>query len=150
MTDIPSTNYGGTAASPVTEAPAKGVPGKDYDPYDTGSERAEGFFVGVLFGKILSIIGAKFGIPTLDDPSGFMSTYREWHISLAGVWAGLRAGTFADIPDCPPLWMDELQYYRGAAAFANVIKCQWPTVSIALAAFAAKYLGVFQSLGISL
>ena len=107
----------------------KGTPGHDYDPYDTPGERAEGFFVGILFGKALGFIGRKLGIATLDDPSGFMSTYREWHISLAGAWAGLRAGTFADIPECPPLWQDEIQYYRGFAAAFNVLKCQWPTVA---------------------
>jgi hypothetical protein len=135
---------------PTITATTKGIIGYDYDPYDDGSERAEGFFVGVLFGKILSTIGSKFGIPTLDDPSGFLSTYREWHIACAGAWAGLRAGTFADIPECPPLWQDEIQYYRGFAAGFNVLKCQWPTVSVFLAAGAAKYFGIFQTLGISI
>jgi hypothetical protein len=109
-------------------------PGYTEDPYNTSGERAEGFFVGTLFGKVLGWLGKRIGIPTLDDPSGFMSTYREWHISLAGVWAGLRAGTFADIPECPPLWQDEIQYYRGFAAFANVVKCQWPTVVVVITA----------------
>ncbi len=102
-------------------------PGYTEDPYNTPGEKVEGFFVGKLVGSTLGWIGRHVGIPTLDDPSGFLSTYREWHISMAGVWAGLRAGTFADIPECPPLWQDELQYYRGFAAFANVVKCQWPT-----------------------
>lgn len=120
----------------------KGRPGYDYDPYDAPGEKAEGFFVGVLFGKVLGFIGRKIGIETLDDPSGFLSTYREWHISLAGAWAGLRAGTFADIPDCPPMWIDEIQYYRGFAAFFNVLKCQWPTVAVVLAGLGAKVSGI--------
>ena len=53
---------------------------------------------------------------------GLLSTWRERHIAIAGVWAGLRAAQFADIPDCPPLWMDEVQYYRGAALISNVAK----------------------------
>ena len=55
-------------------------------------------------------------------PGGLLSTWRERHIAIAGVWAGLRAAQFADIPDCPPLWYDEIQYYRGAALISNVAK----------------------------
>ena len=53
---------------------------------------------------------------------GLFSTWRERHIAISGIWAGLKAAQFADIPDCPPLWSDEIQYYRGAAMISNVIK----------------------------
>lgn len=145
---IPSTTYGGAAPTPKP-APV-GRPGYDFDPYDTLGERAEGFFVGVLFGKLVGWVGRAVGFPTLSDPNGFLSTYREWHISLAGAWAGLRAGTFADIPECPPMWTDEIQYYRGFAAFANVIKCQWPTVAVVVGGIVAKHFGILQSFGVSL
>jgi hypothetical protein len=142
---IPVTQYGTPApqySPPVTVTAATGRPGYDFDPYDTPGERAEGFFIGKLFGGILAKIGKVLGIATLDDPCGFLSTYREWHISLAGAWAGLRAGTFADIPECPPLWTDEIQYYRGFAAAANVLKCQWPTVAVVLLGLGANAAGV--------
>ena len=118
-------------------------PGYTEDPYDTPGERAEGFFIGALIGKVVGWVGKKLGIATLDDETGFLSTYREWHISLAGAWAGLRAGTFADIPDCPPLWTDEIQYYRGFAAFFNVVKCQWPSIAAISALIGGKITGIF-------
>lgn len=85
------------------------------DPYDTPEERAEGCFVG----KIANMVLKAFG---LSDPEGFCSTYREWHIFLAGIWAGLKAAQFADIPECPPMWEDEQQYYKGGAIASNVAK----------------------------
>ena len=54
--------------------------------------------------------------------AGLFSTWRERHIAIQGVWAGLRAAQFADIPDTPPLWRDEDQYYKGAAIISNVAK----------------------------
>lgn len=53
---------------------------------------------------------------------GMFSTWRERHIAIQGIWAGLRAPQFAEIPDTPPLWRDEDQYYKGAALISNVIK----------------------------
>jgi hypothetical protein len=85
------------------------------DIYDSPGERAEGCFVGTIVAMILALFGLK-------DFNGFCSTYREWHIFLAGIWAGLRAAQFADIPECPDYWMDEMQYYRGGAILANVSK----------------------------
>lgn len=117
--------------SPIT-SPAERRPGHNYDPYDSPGERAEGFFVGILFGKLLGWLGKLLGIATLDDPSGFMSTYREWHISWRGAYDGFRSKTFGDVPECPPLWQDEAQYYEGFAMFFNVVKCQWPTVAAAI------------------
>lgn len=132
---IPSTTFGGNTQEPEQKpAVQTGRPGYDYDPYDSPGERAEGFFVGALFGKALSWIGPRIGIATLDDPSGFLSTYREWHISIQGLYAGFRAKTFGDVPECPPLWSDESQYFEGFAMFANVVKCQWPTVAVLIGA----------------
>lgn len=85
-------------------------PGYNYDPYDSPEERAE---CNDIISKALDRV---------TGPGGLLSTYRERHISIAGVWAGVRAAQFADIPDCPPLWMDEVQYYRGMALISNVIK----------------------------
>jgi hypothetical protein len=83
-------------------------PGTNYDPYkDEGGETDD----------VISQFFAKF-----TGPGGMFSTWRERHIAISGVWAGLRAPQFADIPECPPLWMDEAQYYRGAAMIANVVK----------------------------
>ena len=99
----------------VEEVSTKTGPGYDSDPYDTPGERAEGFFVGVLFSKFTG-------------PDGFCSTSREWHIMLAGITAGLKAGTLSAVPDCPPKWTDEKQYWDMPAMIANVFKCQWPAV----------------------
>lgn len=96
-------------------------PGYTEDPYDSPGERAEGMFVG----KIINMVLKPFG---LDDPAGFCSTYREWHILLAGIVAGLKAGTLEQVPDCPPLWKDEMQYFNTPAMVANVLKCQWPSL----------------------
>lgn len=83
-------------------------PGYNYDPYkDEGGECDD--FISKFFNKYT---GA----------GGLLSTWRERHIVIAGIWAGLRAPQFADIPECPPLWMDEVQYYRGAALISNVLK----------------------------
>lgn len=113
----------GTIATTEPQSPTPGIyitstgrPGYDYDPYDSPGERAEGMFIGRILGKFTG------------DPDGFCSTYREWHILLAGVSAGLKAGTLSQVPDCPPLWMDEMQYFNTPAMLANVLKCQWPGV----------------------
>jgi hypothetical protein len=83
-------------------------PGYNYDPY-----KDEGGEVDDFLSKILN----KY-----TGAGGLLSTWRERHIAISGIWAGLRAAQFADIPDCPPLWMDEVQYYRGAALISNVAK----------------------------
>jgi hypothetical protein len=90
--------------------------GYDYDPYDSPGEKVEGFFLGTIIGKLTG------------ETDGFISTYREWHIFLQGMYAGFRAPTFGAVPECPPLWGDESQYFNSAAMVCNVIKCQWPTV----------------------
>ena len=90
------------------QIPANPVPGVTFDPY-----KEEG-------GELDDAIAKFFAQWT--GAGGLFSTWRERHIAIAGVWAGLRAPQFADIPECPPLWMDEVQYYRGAAIISNVIK----------------------------
>ena len=110
------------------EIPTDPKPGYNFDPYKYENGEVE---------DGISLFFVKW-----TGPGGLFSTWRERHIAIAGAWAGLRAGTFADIPECPPLWMDEIQYYRGAAMVFNVIKCQWPTVAVVIAALAAKYFGV--------
>ena len=120
---IPSASPVATASSPVpgnyivvsaTSCGAGSVV-DDKDPYDSPGERAEGCFIGAIASGLLR----KFG---LIDVNGFCSTYREWHILQAGIWAGFRAGQLADIPECPEYWQDEAQYYHGGAMLANVAK----------------------------
>lgn len=110
--------------------PQTGRAGYDFDPYDDAGERAEGMFVGKLIGKFTG------------ETDGFCSTYREWHIFLAGISAGLKAGTLSAVPDCPPLWQDEAQYFNTPAMIANVVKCQWPTVALVLAGLGVKVSGL--------
>jgi hypothetical protein len=98
----------------ATLAPSK-------DPYDTPGERAEGFFVGKIIGKFTG------------ETDGFCSTYREWHILLAGIWAGMKAAQFADIPECPEYWADEAQYYHGGALVSNVAKIYGTSAGATLA-----------------
>lgn len=69
---------------------------------------------------------------------GLFSTWRERHIAIAGASAGFRAGTFSNVPDCPPLWQDEAQYFNGMAMVINVVKCQWPTILVVLGLLGAK------------
>ena len=122
---IPTVKYGGessppiqtdpVAASPATSQPqpAEGKlwrPGYEYDPYNSPGERAEGMFIGVLVGKFTG------------ETDGFCSTYREWHIFVQGLYAGFRAPQLGAVPECPPLWEDESQYFEGAAMIANVGK----------------------------
>lgn len=111
-------------------AKAAGVMGVDYDPYDAADERAEGFFLGKIFAKVTG------------ETDGFISTYREWHVMVQGAYAGFRAATLGAVPTCPPLWQDEAQYYEGAAMVTNVIKCQWPTIAIALGGLASHVAGL--------
>jgi hypothetical protein len=128
---IPTTQYGAFAtpspqySPPATVTAATGRPGYDYDPHDSPGERAEGFFVGKLIGKFTG------------ETDGFCSTSREWHIFLAGISAGLRAGTLEQVPECPPLWQDEMQYFNTPAMVANVVKCQWPGIVTVLGGIAA-------------
>jgi len=100
----------------IETAPSQTGPGYAEDPYDSPGERAEGFFIGNIISKFTG------------ESDGFCSTYREWHIFLAAVTTGLRAKTFENVPECPPLWKDERQYWDMPAMIANVIKCQWPGV----------------------
>lgn len=110
----------------IEEAPTQTGPGYTEDPYDFPGERAEGFFVGNVVGLI----------PILKD-SSFCSTAREWHIMLAGITAGLKAGILSDVPDCPPKWTDEKQYWDLPAMIANVVKCNVPGVVATITAVLA-------------
>ena len=108
-----------------------GREGYDYDPYDTPGEKVEGFFVGNLIGKFTG------------ETDGFLSTYREWHIFVRGAYAGFRGPTLGAVPECPPLWRDEAQYFEGSAMVTNVLKCQWPTVVAGIVAIGAgTYSGI--------
>lgn len=134
---IPTTQYGGAASTPAPEysppavsAVPAGRPGYDFDPYDSPGERAEGMFIGRMIGKVTG------------ESGGFCSTYREWHILLAGVSAGFRSPILGQVPECPPLWQDEAQYFNSAAMVANVIKCQAPTAALVLAGAVATGAGV--------
>jgi hypothetical protein len=102
----------------IEEVPTKTGPGYTEDPYDSPGERAEGMFVG------------RYIATFTGDPDGFLSTYREWHIFLAAVTTGIRTKTLENIPECPPKWVDEKQYSDTPAMVANIIKCQWPGVSM--------------------
>jgi hypothetical protein len=57
----------------------------------------------------------------ITGPGGLWSTWRERHITIEAVKAGLKAKVLENVPDCPPLWQDECQYW-GAAMAANVAK----------------------------
>jgi hypothetical protein len=88
--------------------PPNPKPGYNYDPYkDEGGECED--FISTFFEK-------------WTGKGGLFSTWRERHITIQGVWGGLRAAQFADIPETPPMWVDEDQYYKGAAIIANVAK----------------------------
>lgn len=104
-------------------------PGYTFDPYKDEGEAK--FFLGALIGRLTG------------DPDGFLSTYREWHIFVAAIVAGLKAGTLNEVPSCPPLWEDETQYWGPPAMFANVLKCQWPSFLAFTTVLIAKINGVF-------
>ena len=103
--------------------------GYTFDNY--ASEGDAPFFLGTWIAKITG------------NEGGFISNYREWHILLAALWAGARAKTLENVPDCPPLWVDEEQYWNTPAMLVNVIKCQWPSVSLFLGALGTKILGLW-------
>ena len=116
------------ASKPPTTA---GKMGYDFDPFDSPGEKVEGFFIGTMIGKFTG------------ETDGFLSTYREWHIFLQGMYAGFRAPTLGAVPECPPLWQDEAQYFQGPAMVANVIKCQWPSLAVGIGAIGlGSYTGI--------
>lgn len=104
--------------------------GYTVDPY-----KDEGAEVDDVISKLFEPISGKGGI---------LSTWRERHIAIAGACDGLKAGTLADIPKCPPLWVDEAQYYEGFAAIFNVAKSQWPGIvgSLSGVAIYLKFAGI--------
>jgi hypothetical protein len=101
---------------------AIGCTGNPDDPYDSISERMEGCFVGKLVGKSLGLLGIFLRIEGLNDPNGFASTYREWHIFLRGFHSGFATelgGKFTPVPD---MWKDEAQYYEMAQELGYITK----------------------------
>lgn len=101
---------------------AIGCTGNPDDPYDSISERMEGCFVGKLVGKALGLLGIFLRVEGLNDPNGFCSTYREWHISLRGFHSGFATelgGKFTPVPD---MWKDEAQYYEMAQELGYITK----------------------------
>ena len=101
---------------------AIGCTGNPDDEYDSISERMEGMFVGKLTGKLLGTIGMLFHIQGLDDPSGFCSTYREWHIFCRGFYSGFAAALGEKFEKCPDKWKDEAQYYEGGQELGYILK----------------------------
>lgn len=114
--------------------PEPAGPGYTTDPYKDEGDAP--FFLGTMFAGLTG------------DADGFISTYREWHIMLAGIGAGLRAKTFENVPECPPLWEDEKQYWDVPAMVANVVKCQWPTVATVISGYLLLSPNVPVALGI--
>ncbi len=97
-------------------------PGYTTDPYkDEGAECDD------MISKLFEPVSGK---------GGLFSTWRERHIGIAGASAGYRTGTMENVPECPPLWQDECQYFNGMAMLVNVAKCQWPAVVAGLTALA--------------
>jgi len=110
-------------------------PGFEYDPflYETG----ENFVVSrIIAWIILRATGQVM------ESQGFCSTVREWHIMWKGAWAGFKSAQLGDVPDCPPLWADESQYYEGAAMVFNVGK-------IMATSGVATFAGTLYALGIT-
>jgi len=98
-------------------------PGYEYDPYDNPAEHAE---ILTFRGRVIY--------------DGLFSTWREIHIGIRGAYAGLKTGTFEDLPECPPLWEDEGQYYEGISAIAYDLKRGSQSAIITGAALILAYL----------
>ncbi len=100
-------------------------PGYTFDPYaDEGNQTT--FFSAWI---------SKF----TGQPDGFLSSYREWHIFVNAIAAGLKAPILENVPECPPLWWDEKQYWDLPAMFANILKCNMPAI---LAFLGLKIVGI--------
>ena len=117
VTVVESTVYPpGTALGirgfPLAAVKSTDIVGVDFDPHDTPEEHAEIFVVPTWFpfwkGKVLW--------------DGNLSTFRELHIATRGAIAGLRCGTYEDLPKAPVLFEDEGQYYEGYAAIFYDLK----------------------------
>lgn len=101
---------------------AAGCTGNPDDEYDSIGERIEGMFVGKLVGRILGFIGILIKVDGLNDPSGFCSTYREWHILCRGFYSGFAAALGEKFEKCPDKWKDEAQYYEGGQELGYILK----------------------------
>jgi len=93
----------------VAEVPTKTGAGYTTDPYDTPEEKAE---CKDLITKVFAWTGKD----------GTFSTWRERHVFIRGAVAGLKAPALENVPNCPPMWDDEGQYWDAAAMGFNVGK----------------------------
>lgn len=101
---------------------AAGCTGNPDDEYDSISERMEGMFVGTVVNRFLGVIGKLFKIEGFNDPHGFCSTYREWHILCRGFYSGFAAALGEKFTPCPEKWKDEAQYYEGGQELGYIVK----------------------------
>lgn len=85
------------------------------DPYDTPEERAER--------------GTPFPF-NWTGKDGLFSTWRERHIFLRGVYAGLRLGILDKLPACPEEWNDEGQYWEGGCEVGYAVRLVIITVIV--------------------
>lgn len=109
----------------IPEYPERAGVGYTVDPYDTPEERAE------CEDAITSLFA-------FTGKHGTFSTWRERHISILAFKAGLKAGSLEQVPECPPMFLDEQQYWDGVAMGANVGKI----VSYSVAATITTILGI--------
>jgi hypothetical protein len=54
--------------------------------------------------------------------AGLFSTWRERHIFARGLYQGVRLGVLDKLPDCPPYWNDEGQYYEGGCEIGYFLR----------------------------
>jgi len=126
----------GLRGFPLAATKREDKEGENFDQYDTADEHAENFVVPDWFP-----VKAWRGKVIYD---GFCSTYREWHITWRGFFAGLRCGTFEDLPKCPVLWQDEAQYYEAAAAVAYDLKRGSQSAILTGVGLVLTYFGVIK------
>lgn len=77
------------------------------DPYNIPGERSE------------------IGTPVIfawSGKDGLFSTWRERHIFLRGIYAGLRLGILDKLPNCPVFWNDEGQYWEGGCEIGYAVR----------------------------
>jgi hypothetical protein len=75
----------------IPDAPTKATdrPGYEFDPY-----------------------GAQNQFDDIHAPTIPFHNYRQIHVSQNAWWAGMRATSIKEIPDCPPLWGDVPHYWK--------------------------------------
>lgn len=105
--------------------------GNGYTIDNFAGEQDAPFFLGTWIGKVTG------------NPGGFISNYREWHILLAAIICGLKTPIMFNVPDCPPLWLDEQQYWDTPCMIANLVRCQYPTITVVVGGWITKILGLW-------